>query len=201
MTDFLKLSWFLFKWAMVTFGVMTAAAITWGKFAPKTQQQEWRMVLSGGENCLFAFQTPKDKWVPDSLHASSGLIRNDATANKEPIFFSFERHWTGNDEKGGWFLPAARGCTLESKGTVKTQSGATARMFLASNCQPKNDSHINYGTKYLLYGYVNLDKDSDYMWLASNDKSLLIENEQDLKNALQSHSLTLQSCVDKRTKQ
>jgi hypothetical protein len=201
MTDLLKLSWYLFKWSMVALGVVTTVVLAWEKYVPKTRALEWRMVMAGGENCEFAFQAPKEKWIPDSQHGSNSLIRSDATTTTEPVFLSFERHWTGSDEKGGWYLPVDRGCTLESKGTLKTLSGATARMFLASNCQPKKDSYVNYGTKYLLYGYVTLDEQADYMWLASNDKSLLFENELDLKGALQSHSLTLPSCVDKRKKQ
>jgi hypothetical protein len=201
MTDFLKLSWFLFKWIMVALGFATAAAVTWGKFAPKTHQSEWRMVLSGGENCLFAFQTPKEKWVPDSHHGSNGLIRSDASAKQEPVFFTAERNDRESDEEGGWFTPIARGCTVESKGVVKTKSGSQARMFLATNCKTNKNYYVNFGSKYLLYGYVHVEKRADYMWLASNDISLINQNEQDLKNALESHSLTLPSCVDKRTKQ
>jgi hypothetical protein len=193
----LLVAWLVFKWSMVALGTAMALMLAWNKWGPKwsaSSPTETAMVGTSGGGCVFAFQIAEGKWRPDTSAATQAMVPKDAGAPPS-LFLTGTRYWSGRDETGGWDVPIARKCSIERRGSVTTKAGASAPVFLATACGTVGDYYENYAKSNLLYGYVNLGKEADFIWLASDSKAELLEREGEFRVILKSHSLTDPKCA------
>lgn len=191
--------WSLFKWSMVLLGIV----ITYATLTSKGTEE---VFLIAGKNCEFSFSVPKGVWISDSnasTYANIPVLVPKSEANNPRIFLSMNRSWVIPDVPGGLFQNAEMKCQVETRNPILTAEGNEAKFFLSSKCDLS--SHMRDGRietpfrENILYGYVAYkDTQSDFIFLSSSDKSLLLKQEDMVVAALKSHSTNSTNCVKQR---
>lgn len=198
----LRWPWALFKWSMVSVGVL-AVYIT--LFRQEKSIDE--MFLAGGKNCDFSFGLPKGEWTSDpnsATYANIPVMVRQSELGKPNLFLSANRFFLDEKSPGGWFLVTQKKCQLERQDVIRTRDGKEAQVFLASSCDVSGDTRAGRiespFREHTLYGWVAYnDKEADFLYLSSSDQALLRKHENVLLSALKSYSTSSPNCVARRT--
>jgi hypothetical protein len=199
----LRWVWVLFKWSMVSLGVLVPIAM----FVQRDEHGDEEVSFIGKTQCDFSFGLPKGDWAPDPKSATYAnipvLVRMSELANPT-LFLSINRFWRDDKSPGGWSGVTEEKCQLTARDATRTKDGKEARVFLASDCDvsqsTRNGRPQSPFRGHVLYGYVvHDDRQADFIYLSSSDQALVLKNEGALLSALKSYSTSSPSCVSRRT--
>lgn len=187
--------WSLLKWGVVGVGAITLLLIVWSKIWPH-RITDTAFVSSGNQGCQFTFDIVQGNWMSDTVAGTQGFVPK-GTKTKPAVFLNGVRFWSST-EVGGWYIPQSRKCTFENRGVITTKDGASATLYLASQCPAGGDWYPDHATQNLLYSYVPQGKEADIIWMASDDRAGLLKREAELKTIVKSYSTNHPDCVATR---